>query len=243
MIKKAILGGIKKMGYELVKPNPLYNEKGYPLDLGEEFISFYEKAKPYTMTSIERMYAAYSAVDYVVKANVPGDIVECGVWRGGSSMIMALHLLKLKNTEKQMYLYDTFEGMSVPLEGEKSLFGEDAMNSWKENQTENVNEWCYAPIEDVQANLYSTGYPKDKLHFIKGKVEETIPGVLPQAISVLRLDTDWFESTYHELIHLFPLLSKNGVLIIDDYGHWEGARGAVDKYLKEKNISIRVYTD
>ncbi len=238
MIKKGILGVIKKMGYEVYKPNPLYNEKGYPVDLDKDFIHLYEQTKSYTMTSIERMNSAFNAVEYILKANVIGDIVECGVWRGGSSMIMALQLMRFKNSERNMFLYDTFEGMSVPIEGEKSLFGKDAMEEWKKTQTESVNEWCYAPIEDVQKNLYSTGYPKDKFHFIKGKVEDTIPENLPKAISILRLDTDWYESTYHELVHLFPLLSKNGVLIIDDYGHWEGARGAVDKYIKENNIHI-----
>ncbi len=237
-MKTAILKLINKFGYELKKPNELIDKDGFPIDLGKEFREMYAKAKPYTLTSIERMFSAYNAVEYVVNANVPGDIVECGVWRGGSSMMMALHLVHLKNTERNMYLYDTFEGMSVPIEGEKSLFGEDAMQTWKDSQTEDVNEWCYAPIEDVQTNLESTGYPKEKLHYVKGKVEDTIPGTLPKAISILRLDTDWYESTYHELIHLFPLLSKNGVLIIDDYGHWEGARGAVDKYIKENNITI-----
>jgi len=105
-------------------------------------------------------------------------------------------------------------------------------------QSEGFNEWCYSPLEEVQKNLYSTNYPKEKITFIKGKVEETIPNIIPEKISILRLDTDWYESTYHELMHLFPRLSKGGVLIIDDYGHWKGSREAVDKYLKENEISM-----
>ena len=90
----------------------------------------------------------------------------------------------------------------------------------------------------MKNNLYSTGYPKDKLIFVKGKVEDTIPGTLPEKIAILRLDTDWYESTYHELLHLYPLLSEKGFLIIDDYGYWQGAREAVEQYFKENNIKM-----
>jgi len=84
----------------------------------------------------------------------------------------------------------------------------------------------------------STKYPKDNLIFVKGKVENTIPAIIPDKISILRLDTDWYESTYHELVYLFPKLVKDGVLIIDDYGHWKGAREAINRYFQEKKIKI-----
>jgi len=76
------------------------------------------------------------------------------------------------------------------------------------------------------------------MHFIKGRVEETIPNAAPEQIALLRLDTDWYESTRHELIHLFPRLTHGGVLIIDDYGYWQGARKAVDEYIEENKLSI-----
>ena len=81
-------------------------------------------------------------------------------------------------------------------------------------------------------NLLSTGYPGGNLVLVEGKVEETIPRTMPAQICLLRLDTDWYESTRHELIHLYPKLIKNGVLIIDDYGHWRGSKQATDEYLK-----------
>jgi bifunctional ADP-heptose synthase (sugar kinase/adenylyltransferase) len=86
--------------------------------------------------------------------------------------------------------------------------------------------------------MLMTGYPSSNLIFVQGKVEETLPRVIPDNISLLRLDTDWYESTRHELIHLFPLLSKSGVLVLDDYGYWAGARKAVDEYVVENNIKI-----
>ena len=92
------------------------------------------------------------------------------------------------------------------------------------------NYWCVASVESVRKNIVSTGYPESKIHLVKGKVEESVPLHAPERIALLRLDTDWYESTKHEMTHLYPRLVPNGVLIIDDYGHWQGAREAVDEY-------------
>jgi len=93
-------------------------------------------------------------------------------------------------------------------------------------------------IEEVRKNMYSTGYPKENFIFIEGRVEETIPKIIPAQIALLKLDTDWYESTYHELVYLYPLLSNQGVILIDDYGIWQGQRKAVDKYINENNLRI-----
>ena len=93
-------------------------------------------------------------------------------------------------------------------------------------------------MDEVRRNLFSTGYPENQLSFVEGPVEETIPETVPDKIALLRLDTDWYESTLHELRHLYPLLSEGGVLIIDDYGHWKGAREATDQYLREESPKI-----
>jgi predicted O-methyltransferase YrrM len=94
-------------------------------------------------------------------------------------------------------------------------------------------------VEDVQRNLGRTGYDPSRLHFIKGKVEETLPGQAPdEPIALLRLDTDWYSSTKHELVHLFPRLVPGGVLILDDYGWWKGSRQAYDEYAKENGVRL-----
>jgi len=152
--------------------------------------------------------------------------------------MMALALLQKGDTSRDIYLFDTYEGMPEPGKKDQDLAGASAYGTWKENQTEEVNKWCYSPLEEVQQNLLSTGYPKSQIHFVKGKVEDTIPATIPNQISLLRLDTDWYDSTYHELIHLFPRLAEKGVLIIDDYGHWQGAREATDQYFAENNVSM-----
>lgn len=210
------------------------------IDIEEkEFWDIYDLCKPFTMTSIERMYALYQSVKYILDNAIPGSFVECGVWRGGSSMLVA-KMLANRNLSREIYLFDTFEGMSEPTENDVTLKGFDADKLLEENKHEKENSvWCLANETDVQRNLEITGYDMSKIKMIKGKVEDTIPSNFNHVdISLLRLDTDWYESTKHELEHLYPLLVKNGVLIIDDYGHWKGCRKAVDEYFDKNNIKI-----
>jgi hypothetical protein len=186
---------------------------------------------PYTMTSRERVQAAVDAARYVNDYQIPGSIVECGVWRGGSSMAMALALIERGDVSREMFLFDTFEGMPPPTELDKDFHGSPALDQLLSTPKE-AAVWCHATLDDVRANMGRTAYPADKLHFIRGQVEQTIPQPeLHAPIAILRLDTDWYESTKHELHQLFPMLAPGGVLIIDDYGHWQGARRAVDEFL------------
>ncbi len=206
----------------------------------ETFLALYDQCKPYTMTSIERMYALFNAVKYVVRNNIPGDFVECGVWRGGSSMMIALTLLHLRNTQRKLFLYDTFEGMSEPTEHDKTFRGEVADELLEKNvNNKETSVWCLADINDVQQNMGITKYPSANIQYIKGKVEDTIPSTLPSdGIALLRLDTDWYESTAHELKYLYPLLAVSGVMIIDDYGHWDGCKKAVDEYFETRPLLL-----
>ncbi len=240
MIKNIAKKIINKTGYTITKNEEVLVKDGVPIDiLDKDFIEIYDRCKEYTFTTIEPMYALYQAVNYIVKNNIAGDFIECGVWKGGSAMLMAETLIKLGDTTRKIYLYDTYEGMSEPTAKDVDFNGETAnslLNKFDKQEQKSV--WCYSSIDEVKSNLYLTKYPKENLLFIKGKVEETIPQTIPTKVSLLRLDTDWYESTYHEFIHLYPLLSKLGVLIIDDYGHWKGAREATDQYFKENNIHM-----
>jgi len=194
------------------------------------FLELYVKCREYTMTSWERLYALYHAVHYIVKNDIPGDFVECGVWRGGSMRLVAMTLLSLGIKDKTLYLYDTFEGMTAPdPELDADLHGNRAIDDWEQIKRRNV-KWSYAPIEEVRQAIETTGYPMDHVQLVKGPVEVTIPHTMPQQIALLRLDTDWYASTRHEIEHLYPLLSPQGVLALDDYGHYQGARRAIDEY-------------
>jgi O-methyltransferase len=211
-----------------------------PADFDEFTTGVVHAVNEYTMTSPERIHEVVSAVRYVVGNGIEGDLVECGVWRGGSAMAMALTLKALGDTNRNLYLYDTFEGMSAPTAADFSVDGDSAERKFAERKlTEDSSEWCRAPLDDVRRNLATTDYPADRVHLIMGKVEETLPARLPAGpISILRLDTDWYESTRHELEHLYPLLVARGVLVVDDYGHWAGARRAVDEYIAENGLAL-----
>ena len=91
--------------------------------------------------------------------------------------------------------------------------------------------WAVAGLDDVRAGMAETGYPAERVHFHPGPVEDTIPAAAPDAIAILRLDTDWYGSTRHELEHLYDRVPSGGVLILDDYGFWQGARDAVEEFL------------
>ena len=145
-------------------------------------------------------------------------------------MAAALTLAGL-GEHRRLHLFDTFEGMPPPGAEDRDIGGAAAEDLLAEEDRETGSTWAFGPLADVQHNLFSTGYPRDLIQFVRGRVEETIPCHAPEQIAVLRLDTDWYESTRHELVHLFPRLAVGGVLIIDDYGHWKGARKAVDEYI------------
>jgi O-methyltransferase len=185
----------------------------------------------YTMTSVERQLALIQAVRYLVLRPIPGCFVECGVWRGGSSMAAALTLIQQGKLDRELYLYDTFEGMTPPASVDRTPDGVLAETHLSRNVS-GTDYRCIAGIDEVRRNMALTGYPEHQIHYVKGPVESTIPAQSPPAsIALLRLDTDWYESTKHELVHLFPRLSEGGILILDDYGHWQGAKKATDEYL------------
>lgn len=226
---------LKPFGLKLTK---IQKDEDFIQD--EQFLSIYSQCKPYTMTSIERMYALYNAVKYIVQNDIPGDFVECGVWRGGSSMVIALTLTHLNINNRKIYLYDTFEGMSEPTENDKDFRGGDASILLEQNvQNKETSVWCLANLTDVKNNMSLTQYLASNINYIKGKVEDTIPSQMPNnQIALLRLDTDWYESTAHELKYLYPILVNKGVLIIDDYGHWEGCKKAVDEYFSQNTLLL-----
>lgn len=211
----------------------------FPQDFDDASIEIIRGVQPCTMTSVERLFALIQAAEYVVKAGIPGAIVECGVWQGGSMMAVAHTLQRLGNADRDLYLFDTYEGMPKPTDADVDYSGNPAAIEFEAMQkTVDSSDWCYASIDQVRQNLASTGYEMSRIKLIKGKVEHTIPDQAPEKIAILRLDTDWYESTKHELVHLFPRLVEGGVLIIDDYGHWQGSRRATDEYFAQNHLHV-----
>jgi len=202
-------------------------------DLEPEFLELHELCREKTMTSIERMYALWSATRYIVDNELPGDFVECGVWRGGSVMLMAATLLRRGDTTRDLWLYDTFGGMTEPTDDDvQAMSGRSAAGILREHErTPDDPFWGIAGRDAVEQNLRRTGYPLERFRIVEGDVAATLPETAPADIALLRLDTDWYTSTRHELEQLYPRLVRGGVLIIDDYGYWRGARKATDEFM------------
>ena len=175
-----------------------------------------------SMSSIEAVWAAIQSTKYIVKNNIKGDFVECGVWRGGIPLAIAM-VLKDLNSKKKVYLFDTYEGMTEPSKFDLDYRGKSAAQKFKRLNRDTHNEWCFASLEDVKSHFHKIGLI-DNVRFIKGDVCQTLKEKdnLPKEISLLRLNTDWYESTKVEMDILYPLLSIDGVLLLDTYGHWEG---------------------
>lgn len=194
-------------------------------DAPAEFAGHWDRVRPYTLTSPERGLGLYTAVEHVCRYGISGDIVECGVYKGGSSMLAALALLEHNpRPDRRIWLYDTFSGMTEPGE-------HDAIAASGQAAAERFSPgWWEAGLEEVRKAMSLTAYPPDQLKFVPGDVMETLTESTPQQIAVLRLDTDWYESTHRELEVLYPLVSPGGFIIIDDYGHFTGAKKAVDEY-------------
>ncbi len=226
---------LRKNGYGVIPPEQ------YLRDMETVFLDIWEKVSVYTMTSVERGYSLFKAVEYVVKNGIPGDLVECGVWKGGSSMLMAEALMHFGDTERKIYLYDTYTGMPKPTEEDViSWNGKSVLEKWEEDRKgikDNFGSWAVG-LNEVTKNLAAVEYPSENLVFVPGDVAVTLKETIPSQIALLRLDTDWYESTALELKILFPVLVKKGVIIIDDYGHFDGARKAVDEYFENSTILL-----
>ncbi|NOL48015.1 macrocin-O-methyltransferase family protein [Synechococcus sp. MIT S9220] len=193
-----------------------------------------------SMLSLERLWASLSSTSYVIDRQIPGHIVECGVWRGGCSILMASKILS-KKSSKLVYMFDTFSGMTEPTSFDiTSSSDTSTIQKFKSQQKSGYNEWCYASLDDVISNLHNFNV-YDQCKLIQGDVSVSLnhDANLPESISLLRLDTDWYESTKIELRILYPRLCSGGVLLIDDYGHWQGARKAVDEYFSSLSVRDR----
>lgn len=216
-----------------------YSDKVGYKDFDADFFPLLEYVRNYTMTSVERLYALWNCIGYLCGRQREGDFMEVGVWRGGSMMLAAFELLRRKEREmRHIWLYDTFTGLPRPNETlDTDILGNRAIDGWlPRNFADDTSVWAYASEEEVRSNMDKTGYPSSFLHFIAGKVEKTIPDVIPEKIALLRVDTDFYSSYKHTLEYVYDHVVEGGIVILDDYGHFCGARKAVDEFLKKRKI-------
>ena len=240
-MKNLIKKIIKLFGYEIISKNDwLRNNENYIAEISANESAILNDIKEYTMTSIPSQWSLLQSIKHVIRNNVEGSFVECGIFRGGNIVLMS-KLLEEHKVEKNIFAYDTFQGMPLPGKDDLDLRGNSSIDKFLElkNSEKEGSQWCYCDIQDVKNNIkkFNINYLK-KINFIKGRVEETLLDInnLPKKISLLRLDTDFYSSTKIELNILFPLLEKNGILIVDDYGHFMGVKKAVDEFFSKKKV-------
>lgn len=181
------------------------------------------------------------AVDYVIANNIPGDLIEAGVYLGANPDIMIRSLQHRGVSDRGVWLYDTYEGMPEPTKEDESSNAASPTGSpradWqKAGGTAKGSNWMRGPLEVVTARINALGYPADRVHFVKGMVEDTIPAQAPAQIAILRIDTDFYSSYHHILNTLWDRVSPRGVVIFDDYGALDGAKKAVDDFAAQRNI-------
>lgn len=232
-IKREIFTRFFKQFEKVQGPRIIYS------DIDKDEMDIISKVEKFSLTGIARLQSLIKAVKYIESNNIQGSIVECGVYKGGSVMAAMEALKNLNNKTRDFYLYDTYEGMTAPTVNDTTFEGKSAKKAFVEKDEFWDHIACYSSLQEVKENIATCDYPIEKIKFIKGKVEDTIPVIsIPDKIAILRLDTDFYESTKHELEQLYPLLEKGGILIIDDYGHWAGCKKAVDEYFEKNNIQI-----
>ena len=217
-------------GYKIMAKNTF----NYDVDLTdqEKKILNYVLKNRLTMGGKDNLAATILAVRYVCQNKIKGDFVECGVWRGGHGIAAAL-TFDLYQSKNKIICFDTFLGMTKPTDKDFRIYNnEKAITKFNSSSRENHNTWCYASFEEVENNFLRANVSKANFQLIKGDVAETLPKFEVDAISFLRLDSDWYESTKVELKYLWPLLAVNGVLVVDDYGHWQGSKKAVDEFFQ-----------
>ncbi len=217
---------LKNAGWGVLPPEQ------YLQDMDEEFFSFWEQVKDATLISAERGWALVEALRYIARSRIQGDIAECGVWKGGACLLASLVLAaeEPENPKRRIWLYDTFTGMTEPGENDKIA------SSGEQVSRRSPQGWWAACLDEVKSVLSRSPWPQNAFEFVPGPVEETLEQHVPEQLALLRLDTDWYSSTKKELEVLYPRLVSGGVLIIDDYGHFTGARDAVDEYFAEAQL-------
>ena len=184
---------------------------GHPSDFTREEADTWQKVRKYTQNGPEQIIYVKRACEWVLEQGIPGAFVECGVWRGGTAMVM---------NGRPVYLYDTYRGMSQPGPHDGLVSGH------------RPEAWGALPKRGEYPAITSDAVLERVPNgvVIEGDVLDTIPAHLPEQIAVLHLDTDFYETTLHELKHLWPLVSPGGIAIIDDYYLWTGVKNAVDEF-------------
>jgi hypothetical protein len=246
LLGRAARSAARRLGFEIRRlprgPQPITD----PRDA--RFLAMWDR-----MTKISgfdlRHYTTYCAVRYLTEQRIGGDFVECGVYRGTQVLTMAHALAEFGASDRDIYLYDTFAGMTQPtpedfIDADRPDESYRAnLTKWEEGrQPDGSNTYKFASIEEVRANVFTAPYPRERFHFVVGDVLETVRRDSHKRIAFLRLDTDWYASTKHEFECLYDSVVPGGVVVIDDYGRWQGSRQATDEFFAARPMPMLIRT-
>jgi O-methyltransferase len=185
----------------------------------------------HTMVGVERLKNVADLMSRALEANIPGDFIETGVWRGGCCILMRSILEAYSNTTRRVFVADSFEGLPKPKPEVYAADADDPHHTYKE---------LVVSLEEVKANFSRYNLLDDQVVFVKGFFADTLQTLTNNKFALLRLDGDMYESTYCALEALYPQLSPGGYIIIDDYGAIEGCRRAVEEYRDAQGITATI---
>ena len=181
-----------------------------------------------TMAGLARINSLRECVTRVLAEGVPGDLLEAGTWRGGSAILMRAVLEARGDTDRRVWVADSFQGVPPP---DAERYPADAGDTyWTWDQ-------LAVPVERVKANFAKYGLLDDRVCFLEGWFKDTLPSAPIEQLAVLRIDGDLYESTLDALRPLYPKLAPGGYVVVDDYGCVPGCRQAVDEYREAQGIT------
>ena len=222
-----------QMGYSIINNNQKIAE------LSKKDNDYIDLVSKFSMTPKIRIYNLLQALRHLKMKKIDGDYVECGVWKGGNVLLFKKFLENEDFSQRNIYAFDTFEGMTNPDENDFEINTNiSATKLLKNDKKKETNVWGVCSLENVKKNISKYVNNLENIYFVKGPVEITLNEAknIPKKISLLRLDTDWYQSTKKELEVLYEKVSSGGVIIIDDYGHWGGSKKAVDNFFSDKYV-------
>jgi hypothetical protein len=200
-----------------------------------DFMRHYIHGRAVSMVPRRRLDHLQACVDDVIQKNIPGDLMETGVWRGGVTILMRA-LLKLHGIEdRKVWAADSFQGLPEP---DAERFPKESAAYRGPVMKDGFNRLA-VDLDAVKANFARYGMLDSQVVFLPGWFKDTLPGAPIERLAVLRLDGDFYESTRDCLVHLYDKLSVGGYLIVDDYGEdqWTHCRAAVDEFRVDRGIT------
>jgi O-methyltransferase len=218
-LRQIVLRTMARRGYLLVRPhrfNPVSRDEGVDWPLFG-----------YSMIGMQRMHNLEKCMRTVLAEKIPGDFIETGAWRGGSTIFMRAVLQRFGITDRKVWVADSFQGLPRPTHAEDCT---DARYDLSEC------DYLKVSLEQVKANFAKFDLLDDQVQFLKGWFKDTLPTAPINQLAVLRLDGDMYESTMDALNSLFHKVSPGGFVIVDDYSAWPGCRAAVDEFRRKNQL-------